>query len=84
MAITRSDIMPKTHKNGPFTALTLRMTVISSVIVDAILAKNVVRIVTRLDIMMEVCTKYKGSLYKVQFYHIIHCRIILASYNIVN
>ena len=51
MAITRSDIMPKTHKNGPFTAITLQMTVISSVILGAISVKNVVRNVTRFDIM---------------------------------
>ena len=61
MAITRSDIMPKWPKKGLFTAMTLQMTVISSVIVDAISVKNVVRKVTRFDIMVEVCTKYKKS-----------------------
>ena len=45
-------------KTGPFTASRVQMTVGSSVFVDAISVKNVVRFVTRFDIM-------NGSLYKV-------------------
>ena len=55
---TRYDIMPKRPKTGPFTASRVQMTVGSSVFVDAISVKNVVRFVTRFDIM-------NGSLYKV-------------------
>ena len=62
--------MLKWPKKALFTALTLQMTVISSVVLDAIRAKNVVRKVTRFDIM--------------EIDQIGHCVIILASYNIVN
>ena len=46
---TNVTIMPKCHKNGLFPASAAWMDIDSSAAVDAILVKNVVRFLTRLD-----------------------------------